>query len=58
MADLRMESYVEGRVYLSFRSDRRLRDGFMARIYALSRIPLLLQFESLSSILRSFSRKL
>ena len=45
MADLRMESYVEGRVYLSFRSDRRLRDGFMARIYALSRIPLLLQFE-------------
>ena len=45
----------KGRVYLSFRSDRRLRVGFMARIYALSRIPLLLQFKSLSRILRSFS---
>ena len=58
MADLRMESYVDGNVYLSFRSDRRLREGLSARMYALSRIPLLLQFASLSRILRSLSRKL
>ena len=40
---------MRGRVYLSFQSDLRLRDGFIARMYALSRTPLLFLLESLCS---------